>query len=198
MAAGTELFARHGFHGVGMRAIADAVGIRGSSLYHHFPSKLDLLYAIAVESTKDFIDAQLPRVVGVTDHTEALRDLLYAHVIYFHKHRLEEVVGLRELQELRVNAPERPADVQAIRRAYQEAVERLIADGIEEGTFDYDDPHLAALAILGLVNSVNDWFRPNRSLSIEQVARKYAYLSVDRIVGARHVGTYGSSSSTIA
>jgi AcrR family transcriptional regulator len=167
-----------------MRAIADAVGIRGSSLYHHFPSKLDLLFAIAIESTKDFIDAQLPRVVGVTDQADTLRDLLYAHVIYFHEHRLEEAVGLRELQELRDNAPEHYAELQTIRRSYQEALERLISDGVREGAFDCDDAHLATLAVLGLVNSVNDWFRPDRTHTIEQVARAYADLSVDRILGA--------------
>ena len=57
--AAAELFAEQGFHAVGMRAIADAVGVRGSSLYHYFPSKVDLLHAIAVDSTRAFIESQL-------------------------------------------------------------------------------------------------------------------------------------------
>ena len=56
----TALFAEHGYSGVGMRAIADAVGIRASSLYHHFPSKIDLLHAVAVVATESFIAPHLP------------------------------------------------------------------------------------------------------------------------------------------
>ncbi len=40
------LFGRDGFAGVGMRAVADAVGIGKSSLFHHFPTKLALYLAV--------------------------------------------------------------------------------------------------------------------------------------------------------
>ena len=183
--AATELFARHGFHAVGMRAIADAVGIRGSSLYHYFPSKLDLLHAIALDSTRAFIEVQLPHVEGIPSYVDRLRDLIHAHVLYFHEHRQEEAVGLRELQELRENAPERYAEIQTIRRSYQNALERMITEGLASGEFDCDDAHLATLAVLGLVNSVNDWFRVTGRYTIEQVAASYADIAVGRILGAR-------------
>ena len=35
-------FARRGYEGVGMRALAGAVGMSKSALFHHFPTKLDL------------------------------------------------------------------------------------------------------------------------------------------------------------
>ncbi|SBT54956.1 TetR/AcrR family transcriptional regulator [Micromonospora narathiwatensis] len=38
-----RMFAVHGFTEVGIEEIAAAVGITGPSVYHHFPSKLDLL-----------------------------------------------------------------------------------------------------------------------------------------------------------
>src|SRR5687768_8006525 len=37
--AAQALFAKRGFQGTSMRDIADAVGILGGSLYHHFQSK---------------------------------------------------------------------------------------------------------------------------------------------------------------
>src|SRR5215510_14948543 len=39
LAAAAELFARHGFHGVGIDDIGPAVGISGPALYRHFRSK---------------------------------------------------------------------------------------------------------------------------------------------------------------
>lgn len=182
IAAATELFARHGFHAVGMRAIADAVGIRGSSLYHYFPSKLELLHAIALDSTRAFIETQLPSMEPGPGCTERMRTLLRAHVLYFHEHRQEEAVGLRELQELRDSAPERYSGIQQIRRRYQDAVEQMIASGMERGEFGCDDAHLATLAVLGLVNSVNDWFRETGRYTIERVAGSYADIAVDGIL----------------
>jgi|CXWK01.1.fsa_nt_gi AcrR family transcriptional regulator len=183
--AATELFAQHGFAAVGMRAIADAVGIRPSSLYHHFPSKLDLLYAIALESTQDFVETQLPLVADEPSEAARIRRLLHAHIIYFHVHRQSEAVALRELQELRANAPERYATIQSIRRSYQTALEQMIRDGVAGGEFSCDDPHLAALAILGMVNTVNDWFSDRGAYTIEEVAQRYTDLAVTRILGAR-------------
>src|ERR1700759_460500 len=112
----TELFAEGSYHGGGMRAIADAVGIRSSSLYYHFPSKMDILHAIALEATKSFVEAQLPHLDEEGSHAERLRDLLRAHVKYFHEHRVEEAVGLRELRELE---PTRTEEVNTYRRRYQ-------------------------------------------------------------------------------
>jgi AcrR family transcriptional regulator len=185
MIAATELFAQHGYHAVGMRAIADAVGIRGSSLYHHFPSKTELLYAIAHDYNRAFIEGQLADLSPNPTHAARVRKLVYDHIIYFHEHRLEEAVGLRELQELRTNAPEHYTDIQTYRRSYQDAFERLIVEGRANGEFECDDPHLAVLAVLGMVNSVNDWYRDRGRMSIVEVADAYADITVNRILGAR-------------
>ncbi|HQZ34638.1 MAG TPA: TetR/AcrR family transcriptional regulator [Ilumatobacteraceae bacterium] len=184
VAAATELFAQHGFHAVGMRAIADAVGIRGSSLYHYFPSKLDLLHAIAKEATTEFIETQLPSVAADPSRAASLRRLIREHILYFHDHRQEEAVGLRELQELRDNAPEQYLAFQKIRRSYQTGIEDIITAGIDNGEFVCDDAHLATLAILGMVNSVNDWFRLSGQYTIDDVASAYSELAVTRILGA--------------
>src|SRR3712207_3217233 len=94
-----ELFAQRGFNAVGMRAIADAVGMRSSSLYYHFPSKMDILHAIALDATKAFVEFQLPRFHTEGSHAERLTELFRQHVMYFWEHRVEEAVGLRELKE---------------------------------------------------------------------------------------------------
>ncbi|MCC5979735.1 MAG: TetR/AcrR family transcriptional regulator [Salinarimonas sp.] len=39
------VFQEHGYHGIGMRKIADALGVPKSSLYHYFPTKQDLFLA---------------------------------------------------------------------------------------------------------------------------------------------------------
>src|SRR6476659_3491766 len=131
----TELFAERGFNAVGMRAIADAVGIRSSSLYYHFPSKMDILHAIALDATKAFVESQLPRLETDGSHAERLTDLFCEHVKYFWAHRNEEAVGLRELRELEA---ERAEEVNTYRRRYQRAMIKFIEDGRDAGEFVVD------------------------------------------------------------
>jgi len=53
-----SLFARFGFAGVGMRAVAESVGVSKSALFHHFPTKRALWAAVLERSMLEF-DARL-------------------------------------------------------------------------------------------------------------------------------------------
>ncbi len=53
--AAEDLFSRRGFAGIGMREVADAVGLGKSSLFHHFSTKAEL-YAAVVGRILDDID----------------------------------------------------------------------------------------------------------------------------------------------
>lgn len=180
--AATELFAERGFHAVGMRAIADAVGLRSASLYYHFPSKMDMLHAIALGATKQFVESQLPRLEEPGSHAERLLALFRAHVEYFWEHRVEEFVGLRELREL---DPPRLEEVNEIRRRYQRALIEFVDEGRAAGEFDVEDPVVSTMAVLNMINGVNEWFDEKGRLTIGQVAQAYAEIAVYRVLGAR-------------
>lgn len=180
----TELFATQGYHGVGMRAIADAVGIRTSSLYHHFPSKDDLLAAISSEYAHSFIVAHLPILEGDDPPDQRLRTCLRDQILFFSHHRLQRMVGLRELSTLAVVRPEVYAEVRGDLRLYQHAIESTIEEGAKAGVFKTDDPTLSAFAVIGLVTSINDWFSPDGERKIEEVAEFFSAQAVDRLLQA--------------
>jgi AcrR family transcriptional regulator len=182
--AAAKLFSEQGFHAVGMRAIAEAVGVRGSSLYHYFPSKVDLLQAIAVDATRTFIEKQLADLSPHPTYSSRISQLVHDHVVYFHEHRDEEAVGLRELQELRKQRPDKYVELQSLRRTYQNELERMIREGRDKGEFQCRDPRMTTLAILGMVNAVNDWYRPHRDGPIEVVAKEYATIVVEKVLGS--------------
>lgn len=58
------LFARRGFEGVGMREVADAVGLGKSSLFHHFRSKAQLYLAV-LERLLTHLDERLQEALAV-------------------------------------------------------------------------------------------------------------------------------------
>lgn len=177
----TELFARDGYRAVGMRSVAEAVGIRTSSLYHHFSSKQDILHAIGLDVTKDFIEDHVPLLKGPGPRAERLATLLRAHILYFAKHRLQQSVARRELREL---APEHYAEVIEQERIYQERVQELIREGVENGEFEVEDPQLAALGLLDMINGINAWYRKDGPLDIETLANRYIAMSL-HLLGAR-------------
>jgi TetR/AcrR family transcriptional regulator len=80
------LFARRGFAGVGMRELADAVGLGKSSLFHHFASKA-LLYCEVLgrvlarirEALAPALAAPGPAPVRLARWVEALVDTLAEH-----------------------------------------------------------------------------------------------------------------------
>jgi TetR/AcrR family transcriptional repressor of nem operon len=47
LVAATQIAQAHGYGGLNLRALADQVGIKAASLYHHFPSKAALAAAVA-------------------------------------------------------------------------------------------------------------------------------------------------------
>lgn len=53
LAAATRIAQAHGYGGLNVRALADEVGIKAASLYHHFPSKADLAAAVAKRYSED-------------------------------------------------------------------------------------------------------------------------------------------------
>lgn len=62
LAAATRIAQAHGYGGLNVRDLAEAVGIRAASVYHHFDSKADLAAAVARrywENTAAALDALL-------------------------------------------------------------------------------------------------------------------------------------------
>src|SRR6201991_4229594 len=53
LAAATRIAQAHGYGGLNVRTLAEDVGIKAASLYHHFPSKADLAAAVAKRYWED-------------------------------------------------------------------------------------------------------------------------------------------------
>lgn len=176
----TALFEREGYPNVGLRAIASEAGIRPASIYHHFSSKEELLYAICLEVTDRFVSSHV-EVLDRDDPVASLGRLVELHVIFCHHHRGAIEVARREMREL---SKEHLHEVMRQRTAYRVAMESHIAHGKKLGVFIVDDVPLTAIAVVSLLNSVNEWFVKGGRQSIETVAAGYRRLVVERMLGA--------------
>jgi AcrR family transcriptional regulator len=142
----SNLFARRGYHGTTTRQIADAVGIRQPSLFHHFPSKRAIMEALLAFDLDAFsFVGQLARAEGPA------ADRLYQYI----RHDVELVsnspYNLSGLYTEEVMGDPHFGEWAARGDRLHDAVEKIVKDGVASGEFVQIDPGLVREGIYGLI-----------------------------------------------
>ena len=142
-----RLFAERGYHGTSIGDLAQALGVRKASLYHHVASKQDLLYA-AMRGGADAFHAALDGVPDDAPAAERIRLAMRAHLRVVSEQLDVATVFVREWRYLE---GERRAEILAERRRYEERFRALFRDGRELGELRTDlDDGAAALLVEGV------------------------------------------------
>ncbi|WP_344112965.1 TetR/AcrR family transcriptional regulator [Nocardioides humi] len=181
----TELFFTNGYPATSVRQIMQACNVTAGSLYNHFGSKEDVLYAILMRSLDDSVASLLHAHRTADDNATAqLRALVGAISIFHSERQLEGLVSQTEWRHL---PPERAADVleqqKRIRRLFEGCLRRGIADGEFTLAAVGADTDITAKSILDLCINAGKWFRTHGRLSAPELARQHVEL-VTQMVGA--------------
>jgi len=148
LAAAAELFARHGFHGVGIDDIGAAVGISEPALYRHFRSK-DSMLGEMLRAISEFLLSGGQRKFAEAGQAErALPALVRFHVDFALDNSALITVQERDLANL--TEPDRH-QVRTLQRRYVEVWVRAIRARVPGSS----EPaaRAAAHAVFGLLNS---------------------------------------------
>jgi AcrR family transcriptional regulator len=167
--AACALFARHGYAAVSMRQIAAEVGVQAGALYLYTPDKQTLLFDLM----KGHMDELLAAWAGV-DRGGAPQARLETFVrfhIRFHLDRPDAV--FLAYMELRSLEPANFAAIEALRRAYETALERILQDGVATGAFAVADTRLATRALIAMLTGVTTWYREGGPLTRAGVEQLY-------------------------
>jgi AcrR family transcriptional regulator len=161
LAAAAELFARHGFHGVGIDDIGSAVGISGPALYRHFRSKDAMLGEMLTSISEILLAGGQARIERGGTPAAILGALVRFQVDFALDNPALITVQERNLGNL--TDPDRRR-VRALQRRYVE----VWVDAIRAAVPDADEPtaRAAAHAVFGLINSTPH----SRHLDREQMA----------------------------
>jgi AcrR family transcriptional regulator len=161
LATSAQLFRRKGYAESTTRELAEMLGIRKASLYHHITSKEDLLYQICVQSLTQMTDEVL-KARSETNPLGRLHTMIKAHII--------QVTGARELHavmltEMRGLTPEHLVEVVALRDQYEAVLRESIGESQARGLIrnDIEDKYLT-LSLLNLLNWSIFWFSPSGDL----------------------------------
>lgn len=179
LAAAVDNFTRLGFHGTSMRDIARDAGVTVASIYHHFPSKQELLQEIMVRVLTDVIAATRSAVLSAGPRpTDQLAGVVEAWILFHTDRRPEALIGASEIRSL----DDRGRRVVVALRDEQERLFRDVVDrGVAEGEFATAYPREAVRAIINMGYSVAGWYHPAGGLPPSEMARRYVTLALGAV-----------------
>ena len=159
--AAAALYAKKGFPGASVAELAQACGASKSLIYHYFPSKDDILYAVMV----DHLDAltEAAETACATGSADArLRALTVAFMRLYASAQNHHKVLLNELDNL---PAERRAAVVAKQRRIIAAAEDVISEIGSGGA-----ARVNTMLFFGMINWTHTWFDPQGPFMPEALA----------------------------
>ena len=179
--AALELFATRGYHGTGIRQLAEHAGLSSASLYHYMGTKEDLLVAIMRSCLERLIADAETAIASTEDPEQRLAALVRMHVRAHAERPRETKVVDGEIDAL---GPAARAEVIALRDRY-ELIWQQVVDAVPAAPGE--DRGLARRALLEMCSGVARWYRPGGGSTLEQVADRYAVLA-RRLLGVPEAG----------
>jgi AcrR family transcriptional regulator len=172
-AAAVALFAVKGFHGTGIRELADAAGLSSATLYHYIGTKEDLLVDIMQTSLDRLLTAAGQVLTESPSPVAAMNGLVQTHVVAHALRQAETVVVDTELRAL---SPERRRPIVALRDEYEDLWESVIEKGQASGSFQVPDASVARLALLQMCSGVANWYASGGRHTLAEIAEMHARL----------------------
>jgi AcrR family transcriptional regulator len=179
-----RLFQQRGYDATSMNDVAAALKLSKGGLYHHFQSKDEILFEImnhAMEITQERV---LSPVRSIADPEERLRALIRLHIEVVLSPRDREITVM-----LHENHPLPPAlrkRINSRKKDYIHFLENLMAEVQNQLHRDQAQPshhakgkvspRAAAFALLGMINWIYQWYKPEGELQAQNLIPQFTDL----------------------
>ena len=178
-----RLFLERGYAEASLRDIAEAVGVRAATIYHHFESKDALLGEVldrGIDLIADTLDTALA-AAATLGPPERLAVAIEAHLsaLYEHGPYTTAHVGVFLSAPAAVRRAGAPAR-DAYERRWGGLLDELASAGLVAPDIDLG---VARRALLGMMNATIDWYRPDGPSSVEDVSETLATLALGGLLG---------------
>lgn len=174
-------FTELGYHGTSMRDIARDADVTVASIYHHFPSKQEILQEIMATSLSDVISSTRNALMGAgSSAADQLQALMRAWIEFHTTRQAEALIGASEIRSLDGNGRKL---VVALRDEQERMFRDVVARGVEIGEFATPYPLEAARAVINMGVSVASWYRPGGGITPDEMAQRYCELALGTVRG---------------
>jgi AcrR family transcriptional regulator len=177
--AAARIFRDRGFDATAMSDIARTLRMTKAGLYHYFPSKEAMLFEIMQFGLDRMCEEVITPSEAIRDPEARLRQMIVQHARIIT--RAEGVVAqlFHEQRAL-------PAHMRKVVNDQERRYFHLMRDTLKElrtaGRLRDVNVSISALSIIGMVQWLPRWFRPEGSLTIDQAAQEIADLAFAALV----------------
>ena len=182
-----RLFQQRGYDATSMNDVAAALKLSKGGLYHHFQSKDEILFHImshAMQITEQRVINGVRRIDGATlaGAEERLRLLIRLHIqVVLSPEDREITVMLHENHPL---PPGLRREINGRKKDYVHFVEHVIADvQRKRGSPSPVTPRAAAFALVGMINWIYQWYKPDGLLTEEALVEQFTNIFFRGAVG---------------
>jgi AcrR family transcriptional regulator len=177
------VFNERGYDATSMEELASRLGVTKSAIYHHVPSKVELL-RLALDRALDGLFAVTEEPGALTGRAiERLEHVVRGSVQVL----VDELPFVTLLLRVRGNSPVEQ-DALHRRREFDRIVTSLVRAAALEGDVRPDiDPAVTSRLLFGTVNSLIEWYRPDRGLDAAALGDALVATTFDGIRTTRHL-----------
>jgi AcrR family transcriptional regulator len=182
-----RLFQQRGYDATSMNDVAAALKLSKGGLYHHFQSKDEILFEIMNHAMDITQERVINPVRGIASAEDRLRALIRLHIEVVLSPRDREITVM-----LHENHPLPPAlrkRINARKKDYVHFLENLMAEVQMEARRDAQretqptrqasgkvSPRAAAFALLGMINWIYQWYKPEGDLQTHNLIPQFTDL----------------------
>lgn len=165
-----RIFAERGYHNTSVSDVADVLGVSKPFLYYYLKNKEDILFECSRIATEQLHEV-LEEVRGLRGTAWEKLQLLfrgYARV-------MSTDFGACLIRSTTPGSlpPELRDKLFTGRRRLNREVERIVAEGIADGSIRSIHPRLASFALFGAFNWITTWYRQGGAMAPEAIADIY-------------------------
>lgn len=167
VAKAARQFARFGFNGASVADLAKACDTSKSLIYHYYPSKEDILYAV-MASHLDLLRQDVAHALASGGSvTEQLRRIVHSFMRHYVGAADAHKVLLNELDSL---PPEPRAKIVQQQREIIAVVSALLAATFDDLERSPSHARASAMLLFGMINWTHTWYDPGGPIDPDTLA----------------------------
>ena len=162
---------KKGYQGATMEEIAAELLMTKGSLYYYFKNKEDLIFQcheMVLAQASEELKAHLEEDVS---SEEKLRRMIVTHIRYAIEEKETFNMIIKPDQTF---SSEQLNPILTQRNAYAKWFDLVIQEGIANGEFTISEPKIVRMILLGSMNWIQQWYKPEGGKTMEELQQIYA------------------------
>ncbi len=171
MDCAAALFAKEGYPSAKMQDVAKACGATKSMLYHYFPTKDDLLYAMLMEHMEHVVQGVEEAIARNGSARERLMKMVETYTQKSTQSRRRHMIAMQDVKYL---PKQKQAPLIELQRTLTDRVSDLLQQlnpGLQPELYK---PY--TMMLIGMLNWTDMWYRPSGPMKPQELCDRLSHL----------------------